>query len=152
MTGGLIVLVTAGGGAFGAMLREAGLQQSVQGWLGPDREGLGVTILLLAFGVTGLIKFAQGSGTVAMITTASMFASMGLTSDALGFHLVYLATAIGSGALLFDWMNNSAFWIFSRMSGLTEVETLKTWSIITSVVGLASMTMTLTYSLLFPLL
>lgn len=152
MTGGLIVLVTAGGGAFGAMLREAGLQQSVQGWLGPAREGLGVVILLLAFGVTGLIKFAQGSGTVAMITTASMFASMGLSSDALGFHLVYLATAIGSGALLFDWMNNSAFWIFSRMSGLTEVETLKTWSIITSVVGLASMTMTVTYSLVFPLI
>lgn len=152
MTGGLIVLVTAGGGAFGAMLREAGLQQSVQDWLGPDRQGLGATILLLAFGVTGLIKFAQGSGTVAMITTASMFASMGLGPEALGFHPVYLATAIGSGALLFDWMNNSAFWIFSRMSGLTEVETLKTWSIITSVVGIASMTMTLMYSLIFPMI
>jgi len=67
-----------------------------------------------------MMKFAQGSGTVSMITTSSIFAAMGFTSEQLGFHIVYLATAIGSGSLVGDWMNNSGFWIYSKMSGLTS--------------------------------
>gem|GEM_PF-4036933 len=55
-----------------------------------------------------------------MITTSSIFAAMGFTSEQLGFHIVYLATAIGSGSLVGDWMNNSGFWIYSKMSGLTS--------------------------------
>jgi H+/gluconate symporter-like permease len=152
MSGGIIILITAGGGAFGAMLRDAGIQKSVQGLVGTDQQTVGATILVLAFAVAVLIKFAQGSGTVSMITTASMFAAMGLSPEILGCNPVYLAMAIGSGSLVGDWMNNSGFWIFSRMSVLTETETLTSWTILTASLGLAGLGFTLLFARLIPLL
>jgi len=151
MSGGIIILITAAGGAFGAMLRAGGVQKSVEQFVGSGEQSAGLLILLLAFGVAVLIKFAQGSGTVSMITTASMFAAMGISSQTLDCNLVYLATAIGSGSLVGDWMNNSGFWIFSRMSGLTETETLKSWTILTAALGLIAMAFTLLFASVLPL-
>mgnify|MGYP006285101741 FL=1 len=151
MSGGIIILITAGGGAFGAMLRAAGIQDYIQESVTSGERNLGILILLVAFGVSSLVKFAQGSGTVAMITAASMFAAMGLTPETLGCHPVYLATAIGSGSLVGDWMNNSGFWIFARMSVLTETETLKSWTILTAALGLTGLAFTLLFAILLPL-
>ena len=143
MSGGIVILITADGGAFGKMLREAGIQESIQGALGGDSSVTGIAVLLAAFAVASLMKFAQGSGTVSMITTSSMFAAMGFTAEQLGFNLVYLATAIGSGSLVGDWMNNSGFWVFSRMAVLTTEETLKTWTILTASLGITGLIVTL---------
>jgi GntP family gluconate:H+ symporter len=151
MSGGIIILITAAGGAFGAMLREAGIQDYIEESVAPDERNLGLMILLVAFGVSSLVKFAQGSGTVAMITAASMFAAMGLSAETLGFSPVYLAMAIGSGSLVGDWMNNSGFWIFARMSVLTEAETLKTWTILTAMLGLTGLGFTVLLARLLPL-
>jgi GntP family gluconate:H+ symporter len=151
MSGGIIILITAAGGAFGAMLREAGIQDYIEESVAPDERNLGLMILLVAFGVSSLVKFAQGSGTVAMITAASMFAAMGLSAETLGFSPVYLAMAIGSGSLVGDWMNNSGFWIFARMSVLTEAETLKTWTILTALLGLTGLGFTVLLARLLPL-
>lgn len=151
MSGGVVILITAAGGAFGKMLAEAGIQQTIQSVLGDANSVTGITVLLSAFCVAMLMKFAQGSGTVSMITTSSMFAAMGFTSEQLGFHLVYLATAIGSGSLVGDWMNNSGFWVFSKMSVLTTNETLKTWTILTAVLGVTGLTVTLIAAWLVPL-
>jgi len=151
MSGGIIILITAGGGAFGAMLREAGVQTSVEKLVGSGEQNIGTMILLLGFGVAVMIKFAQGSGTVSMITTASMFAAMGITPDALGCNPVYLAMAIGSGSLVGDWMNNSGFWIFARMSVLTEAETLKSWTILTAALGVIGLGFTMLFAYLMPM-
>lgn len=151
LSGGMIILVTAGGGAFGAMLRLAGLQQAVTGWVDLSGQGIGLTVLLVAFGVASLIKFAQGSTTVALITSASMFSAMGLTAEGLGFNLVYIAAALGSGAMVGDWMNNSGFWIFSRMSVLSETETLKSWTVVTACMGFCSILVTILLATLMPL-
>lgn len=149
MSGGLIILITAAGGAFGAMLREAGIQEPIQALVGEG--GSGAIILLSAFAVSSMLKFAQGSGTVAMITTVSMYAAMGLTAVQLGCHPVYLAMAIGSGSLVGDWMNNSGFWIFSKMGGLTTGETLKSWSVLLAAIGFTGLIATLIMSTLLPL-
>jgi GntP family gluconate:H+ symporter len=151
MSGGIIILITAAGGAFGAMLRAAGVQDVVKGFVDTGGQGLGLAILLLAFAVSTIIKFAQGSGTVAMITTASMFAAMGISEEMLGCNLVYLAMAIGGGSLVGDWMNNSGFWIFARMGGLTEIETLKSWTILTAALGLITLAFTLLFAFILPL-
>jgi len=151
MSGGIIILITAGGGAFGAMLRAAGIQDTVKGFIEGGGQDLGLAILLLAFAVSSVIKFAQGSGTVAMITTASMFAAMGISEEILGCNLVYLAMAIGSGSLVGDWMNNSGFWIFARMGGLTEIETLKSWTILTAAMGIIGLGFTLFFAYLMPM-
>jgi H+/gluconate symporter-like permease len=76
---------------------------------------------------------------------------MELTKEKLGFNPVYLATAIGSGSLIGSWMNDSGFWIFSRMGGLTEAEALKTWTPILLVLGSVSLIMTFLLSVVLPL-
>lgn len=152
MSGGVIILVTAGGGAFGAMLRAAGLQDAVKGLISFSGSGAGIIVLLVAGAVAALLKFAQGSSTVAMITSASMFAAMGFTAQDLGFNLVYLALAIGGGSLIGSWMNDSGFWIFSRMGVFTEEESLKTWSVLLVCLGISSMIITLVLAFVFPLI
>jgi GntP family gluconate:H+ symporter len=149
MSGGMIILITAAGGAFGAMLREAGIKDLLQEMLGVQG---GVVMLLMAFAVAVVMKFAQGSGTVSMITTVSIFAAMGVSPKMLGCHPVYLAMAIGNGSLVGDWMNNSGFWIFARMGGFTEVETLKSWTIVTAAIGVIGLGFTLLFSYLLPMM
>lgn len=152
MGGGIVILITAAGGAFGKMLAAAGIQETIQSMLGKESSVGGLTVLFAAFGVASMIKFAQGSGTVSMITTSSMFGAIGFTNEQLGFNLVYLATAIGSGSMVGDWMNNSGFWVFSKMSVLTTSETLKTWTILTACLGVSGFLVTLVAARLFPLL
>jgi GntP family gluconate:H+ symporter len=151
MSGGIIILITAGGGAFGAMLREAGIKNWLQGLIGSEGQTVGFVMLLTAFAVAVVMKFAQGSGTVSMITTVSIFAAMGVSPKILGCNSVYLAMTIGSGSLVGDWMNNSGFWIFSRMGGFTEVETLKSWTILTAALGLTGLGFTLLLAYVMPM-
>jgi len=151
MSGGVIILITAAGGAFGAMLGKTGIEDWLKNLLGGQDQTVGLVMLLIAFGVAVVMKFAQGSGTVSMMTTASMFAAMGVSSKMLGCNPVYLAMAIGSGSLVGDWMNNSGFWIFARMSVLTETETLKSWTILTAALGLIGLGFTLLLAYLLPM-
>jgi gluconate:H+ symporter, GntP family len=152
MSAGLVILITAAGGAFGAMLREAGIQAAVGDLVGEESGIAGIAVLVVAAMVASLVKFAQGSGTVAMITTSTIFAGIGFTTESLGFNVVYLACAIGSGSLIGDWMNNSGFWIFAKMSGLTEQETLKSWTVLTAVMGLVGLVVTVLLASVLPLL
>ena len=149
MSGGMIILITAAGGAFGAMLREAGIKEMLQAEVGAQG---GLVILLMAAAVASVMKFAQGSGTVSMITTVSIFAAMGISPEMLGCNPVYLAMAIGSGSMVGDWMNNSGFWIFARMGGLTEIETLKSWTIVTAALGVIGLGFTLLLAYLLPMM
>ena len=110
----------------------------------------GMVMLALGFSIASLLKFAQGSSTVAMITASAMLAAM-VTPGSLGFHTVYLGTAIGSGALVGSWMNDSGFWIFSKMGGLTEIETLKSWSPLLAVLGITGAIVTVFLALILPL-
>jgi GntP family gluconate:H+ symporter len=151
LSGGMIVLITAAGGAFGGMLRTAGLADAVQQTFGDHATG-GLGLLVLAFGVSALIKFAQGSSTAAMIVTSAMFAAMlsESTAGTLGFHPVYLALAIGSGSLVGSWMNDSGFWIFAKMGGLTEAQTLRTWTPLLALLGSVSMLLTMLLAVVVP--
>jgi len=151
MSGGVIILITAAGGAFGAMLRESGINEAIEGSVNLEGENLGMIMLLVSFGVAAVMKIAQGSSTVSMITTSAMVAAMALSPEALGFHPVYLALAIGNGSLVGSWMNDSGFWIFARMSGFTEVETLKSWSTLLVIIALAGLVFTLGFAWLIPM-
>jgi GntP family gluconate:H+ symporter len=107
-------------------------------------------ILVLAFALASMLKFAQGSSTVAMIAASSMVAAM-IDPNVLGFHPVYLATAVGSGSLVGSWMNDSGFWIFCKMGGLTEAESLKSWTPLLAVCGISAMLVTLILAILLPM-
>ena len=150
MSGGIIILITAGGGAFGAMLKEAQIGPAIQSLFSGTTQSSGFIMLLLGFGVACLLKFAQGSTTVAMITASAMLSAMVLP-ESLGFHIVYLGTAIGSGALVGSWMNDSGFWIYAKMGGLTETETLKSWTPLLALLGITGGLITLVLAWLLPL-
>jgi len=151
MSGGVIILITAAGGAFGQMLKTAGVGRSVEDLFAQSSFSAGTIMLLIGFLVAALLKIAQGSSTVAMITTSAMLASMGATAEMLGFHPVYLATAIAGGSLVCSWMNDSGFWIFARMSALTETEAIKSWTVLLVVIGLAILGFTFVAANLLPL-
>jgi GntP family gluconate:H+ symporter len=147
----LIILITAGGGAFGAMLQEAQVGTAVEQLLDPKSGWGGSGILGLAFLLSAVLKVAQGSSTVAMITTAGMILAMLPSTDALPFHPVYLATSIGAGSLVGSWMNDSGFWIYAKMGGLTEAESLKSWTPLLTLLGLTSFAVTLLLATCLPL-
>ncbi|MCB9952345.1 MAG: hypothetical protein H6824_15320 [Planctomycetaceae bacterium] len=151
MSGGTIILITAAGGAFGAMLKVAGIGDTIQKHFessgGAGQAGL--VLLLLAYGVAALMKVAQGSSTTAMIVVSGMLASMIPVN--LGFHPVYIATAIGAGSLMGSWMNDSGFWIFAKMGRLTEAESLKSWTPMLAVLSAVSFVSTVILSFVLPL-
>lgn len=149
MSGGLIILITAAGGAFGAMLQYAELGPAIEK-LFQGSSGAGLILLLLGFGIAALLKVAQGSSTVAMITASAMLAAM-IDPSTLSFHPVYLATAVGGGSLIGSWMNDSGFWIFSKMSGLTEIESLKSWTPLLLILGTVTLVVTLILSIVLPM-
>ncbi|MEZ6124702.1 MAG: GntP family permease [Planctomycetaceae bacterium] len=149
LSGGAVILITAAGGAFGAMLQAAQIGPAIKDLFGGS-SGSGVTFLLLAFGIAALLKVAQGSSTTAMIVTSGMMSSI-LGGVALPFNPVYLATAIGGGSLIGSWMNDSGFWIVAKMSGLTETEALKTWTPLLIVLGTVSLLTTLLLAKFVPL-
>jgi len=153
MSGGVIILITSGGGAFGAMLKEAQIGPAIQDmFVGGGAEHIGgLKLLFMGFFVASLLKFAQGSSTVSMITTSAMLAALITSKEALGYHPVYLATSIGFGAQCGNWMNDSGFWIFAKMSGLTEVETLKTWTVTVSGLAFVGLGFTLLFATVLPL-
>jgi GntP family gluconate:H+ symporter len=144
-------MATAAGGAFGTALQQAGVKQAILYSVGSDGGNMGFMMLVLGFGIASVLKIAQGSSTVAMIVTSSMLASMGATPEMLGCHPVYLGTSIGAGSLVGSWMNDSGFWIVSRMSGLTEVETFKAWTVILVVIGFFGFGFSLLFAKLLPL-
>ena len=154
MSAGVMILIIAASGAFGVALQatEIGsvIERTFVGQAAASGGGSGLVFLFLGFGVASLIKLAQGSSTVAMITTAAMLAAM-LPASGLPFHTVYVATAIASGSLVGTWMNDSGFWLFSKMGGVTEIETLKSWTPVLGIVGLTAMVTTLALALLVPL-
>src|SRR6267154_2698225 len=151
---GVMILIIAASGGFGVALQATGIGSVIErtfvGQAAASGIGSGLVFLFLGFGVASLIKLAQGSSTVAMITTAAMLAAM-LPASGLPFHTVYVATAIASGSLVGTWMNDSGFWLFSKMGGVTEVETLKSWTPVLAIVGLTAMVTTLVLALLVPL-
>ncbi len=147
---GVIILITAAGGAFGATLQAAQVGPAIQALFPSVGPGAGFALLLLAFGISSLIKIAQGSSTVAMITTAGMLGAV-VTGAALPFHPVYVATAISGGALVGAWMNDSGFWVFSRLGGVSERATLLTWTPIAAVVGSTAFVTTVILAVLVPL-
>ncbi len=151
LSAGLVILITAAGGAFGAMLKATNVADTIQKAF--EQSGsTGLISLFLAFFLAAVLKVAQGSSTTAMITVSAMMAAMELTKEKLGFNPVYLATAIGSGSLIGSWMNDSGFWIFARMGGLTEAEALKTWTPLLLVLGTVSLLMTILLSSVLPLM
>ncbi len=142
----MIILITSAGGAFGAVLQQTSIGSAIER-LSSGRQA---AILPLAFLLTALIRTAQGSATVAMITAAGAFSGLAQTAQ-LGFHPVYLALAIGCGSKPFSWLNDSGFWVTTQMSGMTEKEGLKTLTPMSGLMGTVGIVVTIILAWAFPM-
>lgn len=146
MSGGVIIMITAAGGAFGAMLQQTGISARI----GELAQGYQMAIIPLSFLIAMVVRTAQGSATVAMITAAGILAGMSATMD-LGYHQVYLGLAIACGSKIFPWMNDSGFWIVCKMGNLTEKEVLKTFSPMLTIMGFTGLIVVMIAAQIWPL-
>lgn len=150
MSGGVIILITSAGGAFGAMLTAAQIGPAIESMFAQASGGAGIGLLLLGFVISAVLKIAQGSSTVAMIVASSMMGAI-LTATTPSFNPVYIATAVGSGSLIGSWMNDSGFWVFAKMGGLTEAESLRSWTPLLLVLGVSGLFFTILMSQIWPM-
>ena len=146
-TAGVIILITSAGGAYGAMIKHSGVGRSVEALA----EAINLNYILLAWLLSSILKIAQGSGTVAMITTSLMMAEIAGNAGPLPYHPLYIFLAIGFGSFTLSWMNDSAFWVVGRLSGFTEKETLQTWTRLLGVMSIVGIIQLLVLSNILPL-
>lgn len=102
----------------------------------------------MAFVITAVVRSAQGSATIAMVTSIGIIG--GIAEAGLAYHPVYIALAIGCGSKIFSWMNDSAFWIITEMTGMRENETIKYFSVLLMVMALAGLIAIMIFSKLLP--
>jgi GntP family gluconate:H+ symporter len=143
---GVMVLIISAGGAFGWVVNQTG----VAAVLREDLPTARLAILPLAFLITSALRTAQGSAIVSMTTAIAVVGPVA-AAGSLGFHPVYLALAIGCGSKPIPWMNDAGFWIIGQTSGMTEGETLKTVSIMMTIMGITGLGAILVGAWLFPL-
>ena len=144
---GVIILITSAGGAFGAMIKYAGIGDAVE-WA---TAGFSINYILLAWLIAAVMKIAQGSSTVSMITTASIFVGIMATGEGIPYHPIYILLAIGFGAMFVSWMNDSGFWVVAKLSGFSERETLQSWTVLLGTLGIVGLIQVLIVSALFPM-
>ncbi|GMO63596.1 MAG: gluconate:H+ symporter [Treponemataceae bacterium] len=126
-TAGIIILVTGGGGALGRVLTNSGIGTYIAGGLSQSP----IPLFILPFIMATLIRFAKGSGTVAMTTSASICAPL---IAAAGGNMMLGAFAACIGSLFFSYFNDSFFWVTNRLMGITETkEQIRCWSFTTTI-------------------
>jgi GntP family gluconate:H+ symporter len=147
MSGGSIILIIAAGGAFGGMLQQSGISVRIA----ELTKNYQIALIPLAFIITAVVRTAQGSATVSLITASGILSGMASGSN-LGYHPLYLCLAIGCGAKLITWMNDSGFWLICKTSNLTEKEALKTVTPLLAVMGITGIIVIMIAARLLPLI
>ncbi|KCZ94113.1 gluconate transporter [Hyphomonas johnsonii MHS-2] len=140
---GVVVLITGAGGAFKQILvdSEAGAA------LAATLTATGMSPLLFGFAVAAIIRVAQGSATVAMLTAAGIAAPVAELAGLSPGGTALMVLAIASGATVLSHVNDSGFWLVSRYLGLSEGQTLRSWTVTSTLVGLVGLAATLLLSL-----
>ncbi len=129
---GLIILVTGAGGVLGRVLVESGVGEALAGAMAT----FNLPIIVLAFLLATAVRVSQGSATVSMVTAAGLVAPI-LQTGTYSAPLVGLVTiAIASGATVLSHVNDSGFWLVSRYLGMSESNTLKSWTVMETLIGL----------------
>ena len=145
---GVILLLTCAGGGFGFALKELGVGPEIAKMFPGLQSPTG--LLFMSFAITAIVRAAQGSATVAMTTSVGIIQPL-LESIEIPFHPLYVALAIGCGSKPFPWMNDSGFWQVSTMTGMSTIQTLKTFSVALTIMGFVGFALVLTGSWLLPL-
>ena len=126
-----VILITGAGGMFGAVLRASG----IGGALTDSLSGLGMPLILQAFLVAAALRVAQGSATVALTATAGLIAADVAAAGLGDLKIAAIVFAIAGGATVLSHVNDSGFWLVGKFLGMDVPTTLKTWTVMMTILG-----------------
>ncbi|PRX95701.1 GntP family permease [Allonocardiopsis opalescens] len=129
---GMIVFITGAGGAFGQVLRDSGVGDALAGAV----SAWPLPLFLLPFLIATFVRLAQGSGTVAIITAATLAAPIVEVS---ALNPLVAALSACAGSFVFSYFNDSYFWVVTRFTGLSGAAAMKMWSGMTTVLWACSL-------------
>lgn len=136
-----ILMVIGGGGAFNKVLLDSGVGTEIAK-LATSAQ---LNPIILGWLVAALIRVATGSATVAMLTAAGIVAPILVMSPGTSPELMVLAT--GAGSLVLSHVNDSGFWLIKEYFGMTVQQTLSTWTVLETIIGVSGLVLTLILSI-----
>lgn len=142
---GIIILVTGAGGVLKQILVDSGIGQM----LAESLAGSSIPIIVLAWVLSSLVRITQGSATVAMITAAGIISPLLSTFNLSQPNIALIVIAIAAGATILSHVNDSGFWIVGKYLGMNEKQTLKTWTVMETIIAVCGLVFTLILSLFF---
>ena len=131
-----VILITGAGGMFGGILRASGIGDALSSSL----EGLGLPVIVAAYLIAVILRLAQGSATVALVTAAGLMAPAVAAGDYNAVQVAAITLATAAGSVFASHVNDSGFWLVGRLMGMDVKTTLKTWTVqqaLESVLGFA---------------
>lgn len=131
----IVVFVTGAGGVFAEVLTQTGVGDTIS----QELLGTGMPILLMAFLLATVFKVAQGSGTVATLASAGLVQNVVVDGDFTSFQVALIVLAIGCGSVALSHINDSGFWVANTFLGLSVADGLRTWTVLTTVLGWTTM-------------
>jgi GntP family gluconate:H+ symporter len=128
-----ILMVIGGGGAFNKVLLDSGIGNEIA----KMASTMGLSPIMLAWTIAAMIRIATGSSTVSMMTAAGIVAPLVANSGGVSKEIIVLA--VGSGALVLSHVNDAGFWIVKEYFGMSVTETLKTWTVLETILSVSSL-------------
>ena len=129
---GVILLITGAGGSFGQIINASGIGN----YIVKSLSGMNMSLIVLGFVLSQILRAAQGSTTVALVTTSSI---LGPIAAQMGASSILVGLAICAGGIGLSLPNDSGFWVVNRFSGLSVQDTFKTWTIGGSIAGIVTL-------------
>lgn len=142
---GIIILVTGAGGVLKQILVDSGIGKM----LAESLADSSIPIIVLAWVLSSLVRITQGSATVAMITAAGIISPLLSTFNLSQPNVALIVIAIAAGATILSHVNDSGFWIVSKYLGMNEKQTLRSWTIMETLIAVCGLAFTLILSLFF---
>jgi GntP family gluconate:H+ symporter len=137
-----VLFIVGAGGGFKQVLVDGGTGTAIA----KVALATGLTAIALGWIVAALIRLATGSATVATVTAAGIVAP--LSTHLSPAHLALLVLAVGAGSLIFSHVNDAGFWLVKEYFGMTVGQTLKTWSVMETIISVMGLGLTLLLSVL----
>ena len=139
---GIIILVTGAGGVLKQVLVDSGIGKM----LADSIADSSIPIIVLAWLLASLVRITQGSATVAMITSAGIVSPILSSFDLSQPDLALIVISIASGATILSHVNDSGFWIVSKYLGMNEKQTLRSWTVMESIIAVTGLILALILS------
>lgn len=140
-----VVLVTGAGGMFGGILRSSGIGDALSMTL----SHIGVPVIAAAFIISACLRVAQGSATVALTTTAALISPLVTDADFSQIQICAIVVSVAAGSVVLSHFNDSGFWLFKGLYNIDEKTTLRTWTVMETLIGVVGFILAAIIFLLF---